>query len=75
MKLSDYLARERLTNKAFGDLIGVTQATVSRYATGERFPDKDTQKLIFDATGGEVTPNDFCGIVPADIPAERESAA
>lgn len=67
MKLSEFLAREGApTHKAFGDLIGVSQAAISRYVKGYRFPDRETLARIHQATNGEVTPNDFVDLTPAE---------
>lgn len=35
-----------------------------RWRSGEREPDVKTQALIFDLTGGAVTPNDWAGVGP-----------
>lgn len=39
---------------ALADKIGKTQASVTRYANGDRFPDADTARQIEAATGGKV---------------------
>jgi len=59
MKLKEYLALAGLTATEFGHLIGVSQAAVTRYASGARIPETQTMGRIVEATGGTVTPNDF----------------
>lgn len=70
MKLAEYISKQGMTHAEFGALIGVPQATVSRYVNGVRIPhDKETFDKIFEATGGQVTPNDFF-----DTPTQAEAA-
>jgi transcriptional regulator with XRE-family HTH domain len=67
MTLRDYLDREGLTLAAFAKRIGTDHArTVERYAKGLTIPDRQMMPRIVDATGGQVTPNDFFGVVTAD---------
>lgn len=74
MQLADYLARNNLSDAAFGDLIAVSRQAVHRYKTFDRFPERDVLARIREATNGEVTPDDF---LPAPSlspePAEPES--
>lgn len=58
-KLRDYLVRENLTLEEFGERIGRTGASVSRYVTGHRRPSWPTMNRIIRATNGEITANDF----------------
>lgn len=51
--LSEYLAST--TQVAFAQDAGITQASVSRYAAGERFPNRDAAEKIDRATGGKVS--------------------
>jgi DNA-binding transcriptional regulator YdaS (Cro superfamily) len=63
MRLSEYLDREGTTYVAFAERIGASHArTVERYAKGMRMPDATMMPRIVEATGGEVTPNDFFGV-------------
>lgn len=62
MTLADWLKRENLSPTDFGKRIGKAQATISRYATGKRIPEPEIMALIVEATGGDVTPNDFYGL-------------
>lgn len=66
MRLAEYLDRNDLTNTAFARLVGVQPAAVSKWLRGKR-PDWPQLLRIRDATGGQVTPNDF-------LPAETEQA-
>lgn len=62
MRLQDWLEREKLTQAAFAKRIGQRPQAVHKYLTGERFPAAEQRRLIYHATGGEVTGNDFDGI-------------
>lgn len=66
MTLRDWLDRENIRTPQFAAHIGRTSEAVRRYVSGDRIPDKETMPLIVDATKGEVTPNDFFGVRPAD---------
>lgn len=61
-KLSEYLENNGLTQSEFASLIGVKQATVSRYLAGESIPEPEIMSKIFKKTKGEITPNDFYGV-------------
>jgi len=49
-----YLAPADRTQAKLADAIKTSQAAVSRYANGERFPDAATAREIDKATDGEV---------------------
>lgn len=60
MRLADYLKTNDLTYAAFARRIGSEHArTVERYAKGRQRPNFTMMAAIVEATGGEVTPNDF----------------
>lgn len=59
MTLSDYLRNSGLTHSAFAEKLGVSQVTVHRWATGKRFPDKETILRIEEATARKVKPADW----------------
>jgi len=59
MKLRDYLSSRGLTTADFAALIGVSQASVSRYASGARRPEWNVLTRIVKATDGLVTANDW----------------
>jgi 3,4-dihydroxy 2-butanone 4-phosphate synthase/GTP cyclohydrolase II len=59
MKLAAYLAREAETNAAFARRTGLSEGTVSLLCRDEIWLSRQTAMTIFEATSGEVTPNDF----------------
>lgn len=59
MKLKDYLALANLTEAAFAEQIGVSQAAVNRYCRGLRQPRRGHMQAIERATNGAVSPADF----------------
>ena len=72
MKLKDYLLAKSLTAAEFGRRIGVSQAAVTRYASGKRIPGEGIMRRIARETAGAVTPNDFYDVAP--MPAARRKA-
>lgn len=52
--LAAYLAPEERTQEALAADVGTTQAAISRYATGARFPNAETARTIHDKTDGAV---------------------
>lgn len=58
-KLDDYLRSNDLTNAAFAQKLGVSEATVSRVRNGKQTPSWDLIIGISTATDGAITPNDF----------------
>lgn len=75
MRLETYLSRQKLSHAAFGELIGVSQAAVTRYANGLRIPRRAEMARIEIATKGAVKPNDFFLAKPASTPAKQGAAA
>lgn len=59
MQLAAYLKSKNITPQAFADAIGVHRTSVVRFCSGERRPDLTTLQKIHEATGGDVTPQDF----------------
>jgi transcriptional regulator with XRE-family HTH domain len=59
MRLAEYLENSKISPAEFSRLIGVSQASVSRYAAGLRFPEPDILVRIKSATDGAVTADDF----------------
>ena len=53
--------RERAgkTQKQLGDLLGVSDVTISRWETGQREPSLGTQAAICEALGGNLEPADL----------------
>ena len=60
MHLKDYLKLQRISNNSFSKLLGISPVSLSRYISGERFPEKKILINIYNYTQGFVTPNDFC---------------
>lgn len=75
MDLTAYRRRERLTLKAFGDLIGCSAETVRRYESRERLPDRGTMETIRSVTGGAVTANDLVHAPAHDSSDQATNAA
>jgi DNA-binding transcriptional regulator YdaS (Cro superfamily) len=59
MKLSKYLAKKKMSQKAFADIVGVTESCISRINNGNRAGTVDTLSRIKVATKGKVTYNDM----------------
>ncbi len=61
MTLEQYLKSQepKLSHASFGELVGVTQATINRYVRGERFPAPDMILKIDTATNGAVKVTDW----------------
>src|SRR5271165_3443247 len=59
MKLSAYLAREKLTAAGFAERIRAPASTITRILRGERSPSLEVMARIAEASGGAVAPNDF----------------
>ena len=60
MKLKDYLKFNKISNIQFSKIIGISPISLSRYISGERFPEKKILLKIHKITEGLVTANDFC---------------
>lgn len=75
MTLSEFLHQNRTTQTEFAARVGTTTATISRITDGVVVPRRKLLLRIFEATGGQVTPNDITGIYPpATVKTERDSA-
>ena len=59
MTLKEYREKKKLTQKALGLLLKVTEQAVSHYETGKRMPEKHTMLLIEKVTGNWVKAQDF----------------
>ena len=60
MNLKQYLKLQKISNNSFSKLLGISPVSLSRYISGERFPEKNILINIYNHTEGFVTPNDFC---------------
>jgi predicted transcriptional regulator len=65
MTLTDWLAKENLSHAAFAERIGVSQAAVTRYVRGARFPHRGVLSRIKAETNGAVTFSDFLEVEEA----------
>lgn len=63
MKLRDWMTRHNISEARLAGSLGTSQATVNRYARGERIPRPNIMARIIAATDGAVRPADFydCG--------------
>ena len=59
MKLSEYLEKERLPMSKFSEVTGIKQDTLNKYKYGLRIPNRRNMDIIFKATEGEITADDF----------------
>jgi DNA-binding transcriptional regulator YdaS (Cro superfamily) len=59
MHIETYLIKNKLESSKFAELIGVSYQSVYKYITGERRPRPNILAKISEATGGQVTANDF----------------
>lgn len=59
MQLGEWLQSRNMSHDAFADLIGTDRSSVTKYVAGQRTPRPEVLVRIIDATGGEVTANDF----------------
>lgn len=81
MKLSLWMARERLDDELMAARIEAAGASCSPHAVakwrrGERIPRGRNMALLLEVTSGEVTPNDFIESLPASgAPAEKREVA
>lgn len=57
--MKQYLAKPGITGSALARCMGVSDATISRWASGQQSPAVDALRSLYIATGGAVTPNDF----------------
>ena len=60
MNLKQYLKLQKISNNSFSKILGISPVSLSRYISGERFPEKNILINIYNHTEGFVTPNDFC---------------
>ncbi len=55
MRLGEYLKKYKVTYKAFGNIVGVSDAHITRIVNNEKNPSPHLMKKIEEATDGEVT--------------------
>jgi transcriptional regulator with XRE-family HTH domain len=59
MKLASYLEANKLKDREFADRIGIDRSSVTHIRLGRRRPSFNVITAIHDATGGQVTYQDF----------------
>jgi len=59
MTLEQYLSLTGIKQKEFAEKARLSQSTVSRLIRGKFSPSRDLLSRIYEATGGDVQPNDF----------------
>jgi transcriptional regulator with XRE-family HTH domain len=64
--ITQYRARHGLSQSDFGALLGVSDAAVSRWETGQRVPLMAMMWRIEAATGGEVTFAELAALARAE---------
>jgi transcriptional regulator with XRE-family HTH domain len=65
MKLGEYLKKHGISMQAFADKVELSCASISRYITGERYPQRQHAVRIVNATGGTVSFDDLYTDPPA----------
>lgn len=59
MTLSEYMKLHSLSDADFAASLGCSEGAVKKWRYRERIPRPDQMRQISDATGGDVTANDF----------------
>lgn len=59
MKLQEYLEKESLPMSKFSEVTGIKQDTLNKYKYGLRIPNRRNMDIIYQATKGEITADDF----------------
>lgn len=59
MKLKYYLRTNRVNQAQFAKRCGLSRATISRIISGERKPSLRVMQIIYKASEGKVTADDF----------------
>ena len=65
MELRRYLDDRKLSCTAFGQMVGVTPSTVSRWVAGRLMPRPAQIRKIMHVTEGAVTADDLLGAIDA----------
>ncbi|MEI6730471.1 MAG: helix-turn-helix transcriptional regulator, partial [Pseudomonadota bacterium] len=66
MDIKTYIQKHKISIENFADTISTSPVAVYKYINGERIPSAEKMKLIFHATGGKVTANDFYNLSLSD---------
>jgi len=62
LKLKTYLNDNFIRLAPFSAETGISIHTLGKYKNGRRIPRPEHAQKIYDATKGQVTPNDFYGL-------------
>ena len=68
MTLHDFLKARGLSDAEMAARLGVTRQTVYRWRRGQAIPGREEMRALHQATGGEVTADDFYGLGPQAQP-------
>lgn len=75
MTLDQWLTERGMTAVNFASLTGLTKQAVHKYRRNLRFPGPDNLRAIREATGGQVTADDFVDAhSPKEIASPRRDA-
>lgn len=74
MNLSTYLDANGMTEAEFAARVGVSRTQINKLKHGRAWLSDDVAARIFDATDGQVTPNDFLATRRASVDAEPDAA-
>ena len=66
MTLTQYLQTNRLSLNDLAKQCGTSASTILRVKDGTVAPSKRVARALWDATGGQVSPNDLYGLHHAD---------
>lgn len=72
MKLTNWRRSNGWTLAQLGERLEVSEASVSRYER-DRIPEPDVMRRIVDLSDGQVTPNDFFGLITSPPPANSDA--
>jgi hypothetical protein len=73
MTLAEHLKRVGKSPEAFAPEINTTGQSVRRWLAGQSVPRRDTMRLIFEVTGGNVTADDFFGLSKKSVAGRAEA--
>ena len=59
MKLEEWKNKKGISNTELSKALNITVTAVVRYLKGQRIPEANIMKRIFEFTKGRVQPNDF----------------
>lgn len=62
MTLTQYLANNRLSLSDLAEQCGTSASTILRVKKGAVAPSQRVARALWDATGGQVSPNDLYGL-------------